>query len=267
MADQIISNSAILSIFLATTFLSQAQEGLIVFTYMEHGVKTIHLSRTERLDYAYYDGVIVEKQDLSLDGIVERHYFYHEAGKLDSVIYYEVYEDTTYVSREYYHYTYDKLRVKTLKVIQDEEGKVTLDSFLYKPSGLVDEVYRYENKVESILGTVKTTDLFLTKKIKYEYDDSLTLHLAYSKGDLDTGELIQEYNDKGLLIRAVEHLGYTRTGCIAGEDQRYCQMSYSYNDLGLPIKQIHTFTLVKPNGKVTPNGRIAFKRRKYEYYR
>jgi hypothetical protein len=259
---------AILLPMLGATFVSQAQEGLLVFKYMDCGVKTIHLSRTERLDYTYYDGVIVEKQDLSLDGIVERYYFYHEIGKVDSIVYYEINEDTTYVSRDYYRYTYDESRIKTVEVIEDvEDGKITLDSFLYRPDGLVDQVYHFENKVESILGTVRTTKLLLLENIKYEYDDSLALSLAYNKGDSNGREFTHEYDDSGLVIKTVEYLGYTRTGCVAGEDNRYCHTSYSYNKLGLPLRQVHRFSLVKPDGKLRTNGRVSFNRRKYEYYR
>jgi hypothetical protein len=259
---------AILSLLLAATLMSRAQEGSLVFKYMKHGVKTIHLSRTERMDYIYDDGVIIEKQDLSLDGTVERHCFYKEIGKIDSVVYYEIYEDTTYLSRDYHHYTYEGSRIKTIKVTQGVEGgQITLDSFLYKPNGLVDQMYHFENKIESILGTERTTELLLQETIKYEYDDSLVLTRAYSKGDLNGQKLIQEYDNNGLLIKTIEYLGYTRKGCIVGEDQQYCHTSYSYNLLGLPLREVHKYTLLKPNGKIKNNGRVSFKKRKYQYYR
>lgn len=237
-----------------------SQVDSIVFKYMENNVKTIHLSKTERLDYEYNEGVIIERQDLSLGAIVERFYYYSSVNKLDSIIYQEIYEDTIYVSKDYYYY--DEGSLKIIQRGEDIENEIIrIDSFSYRPDGLVEKAYYLANKVETVFGTKQIDSIRLQNVVNYYYGSDKVLS-RQSWGDKTR---FYQYDENGRLLREHEILGKINDGCIQRDERLFCTIRYQYNQLGLVTKKVFKYFIGNPDGKLKKNGRVVF-RQKYEYY-
>ena len=258
-----LSIATILIIAGHTNLLSQ-NAGQI-FNYLENGVKTVHLSRTERLDYTYLNGIIIERQDWPSGLIVERHYYYEHHAKLDSILFFESYNDSLfYLTKHTYNYAGEQL-IAVQQGDNLEKEIVKIDSFTYRPNGLIDKVYSWSNKIETILGTERTSTIRLQSTTSYEYDEQQRL-IRKSEGEYDWSHTTTyEYNEDGTLDVEIEYLGYTRNGCIQGYQQMFCHITYQENSLGLLRKRVHKYITVRPNGRSRNGARLCFRWR-YEYY-
>lgn len=242
-----------------------AQDDKLVFKYLEENVKTVHLSKSERIEYSYQKGVIIEKEFLLTDWSIRRHYYYQNIGIIDSIVYYSTYNDTTFVDNITYLYDYDRELVTRIQRGENLAEWINVDSITYRSDGQTDEVYQFSNRRESIFGTVKADSLLLQRIMKYEYDGNSQLIAAFSKTDTNNQTLKIKYDVEGLKLSEIKFLGFTARGCIRGNEKRYRHTTYRYNELGLPIMELNKYSIVNSRGQTRKDGRICFKW-KYEYY-
>lgn len=242
-----------------------AQEAPVVFDYLDKQVKTVHLSRTERLDYVYEEGLIRELQDLSLGTLVERHYYYTRSPKLDSVLYFEIQGDSIFlIQKDTYRYVDDQLVI--IQYGEDPTQElVRIDSLTYRMDGFLDRVFTFANKQETIQGSRQTDSMRLQTITRYRYDEEGNL-VGKSDGDFfDAEQTRYRYNRHAELYQEIQFLGHTRSGCIGGEDQKYCYITYRRNNRGLLQMRRHRFVQIGPDGSTRKGMRIRF-RWKYDYY-
>lgn len=242
--------------------ISFTQNEKYIFSYLKNRVKTVKLSKREKINYEYKEGLIIEKEN---NHQVERHYYYKQIGLLDSIIYFETWDDTTYSFRKIYEYNDNKklVRIGTDQDINKEIIKI--DSFIYNDDNSIDTVLFFSNKTETIFGTERTDSIRLCAFTKFEYDEHQQLIKEKSNQAFTAKEVAYFYDEEGNISKIIQYFGQTRSRCFAKEDESYSVTFFTYNDYGLPLKEIIKLYLRQANGKIKRNGKIKF-RKKYYFY-
>lgn len=243
--------------------ISFAQDEDYVFKYLELKVKTVKLSKWEKINYEYKESVIIESEDYP--NKVERHYHYSKIGNLDSTVYFEIYEDTIYTFRRIYEYNKNDKLVKIRDGGNLEKEIIKIDSFIYNSDKLIDSVLWFSNRKETIFRTERTDAIRLYAFSKFEYDNHLRLIRKKSNQPFGAKEIEYFYDGKGNVSKTIEYFGLTRSDCLVGEDKSYSVSIFTYNEMGLLVKEVSKNHLLQPNGKKKGNGKYKF-RRKYEFY-
>ncbi len=248
-----------ISILLATIpLISFAQNKEYIFDYLKYGVKTVIESKWEKANYEYKEGLIIESLNYPYE--IERRYYYSRTGDLDSIVYSEMYHDTlTVVGREIHSYDENN----KLSEVRYEFGVyISVDSFVYDTNNLVDSVFHFRNSRGFMQPEILDSLIFYTY-YHYEYDDSL--RLIRKESNFGRKEIKYFYDNDGNISRTIEYLGHLRHGCFVKEEKIYSTSDFTYNEIGLPVKEISKEHKVFPNGKKKKNGKYKFKT-KYEFY-
>ncbi len=223
-------NNLFTVLILIIPLICSAQDEEYIFDYLRNNVKCIEMSKLEKKEIIYKEGIILTKENYPAN--LERSYHYSKIGKLDSIIFREITKDTIYLSKQKYKYQSDKLT--NIEYGWDIENEIIrIDSLSYNAQNLVDTVFWYSNRVEGAFRTMRIDSLRLYAHFTYEYDKELKLVKEKINEPFGLREKHYFYNESNNIEKIKEYYGKVGYGIVVGEEEKYSVSILNYSDNGL----------------------------------